>query len=181
MFLQSTNAPEAYRNSAVAALHGSWNRSAKTGYKVILFPWDQSTQLPGDQIDLVTGWLTGGSNWGRPVDVAVAPDGGIYISDDAAGAIYKLSYMSSPPPPPPSGSVASLTFSCTRFTCSFNGSGSSGATSWSWTFSDGGSASGSTVSHTFAKKGTYTATLSTQPAGSQSTTSKPVRCNPKGC
>ena len=50
------------------------------------------TQLPGTQMDLVAGWLTGGSNWGRPVDAAVAPDGGIYISDDQSGTIYRLSY-----------------------------------------------------------------------------------------
>jgi glucose/arabinose dehydrogenase len=179
LFLQSTNAPAAYRDGAAVALHGSWNRSAKTGYKVVLFPWDPATQLPGDQIDLVTGWLTGGTNWGRPVDVAVGPDGGIYISDDGSGTIYKLSYMSSPPPQ--TSSVASFTFSCTGFNCSFNGSGSSNATSWSWTFGDGGSASGQTVSHTFAKKGSYTVRLSTEPAGPQSTLSKTVRCNPKGC
>lgn len=178
MFLQSTNAPSAYREGAAVALHGSWNRSAKTGYKVILFPWDPATQLPGDQIDLVTGWLAGGTNWGRPVDIAVAPDGGIYISDDQSGTIYKLSYMSSPPP---SASVASFTFSCSGFACSFNGSGSSNATSWSWAFGDGSSGSGATVSHTYSKKGNYTVTLSTQPAGSQSTASKSVRCNPKGC
>ncbi len=183
MFLQNTNAPTAYREGAIAALHGSWNRSAKTGYKVIEFPWDPVTQLPGNQIDLVSGWLAGGTNWGRPVDVAVAPDGGIYISDDQSGTIYKLVYSSSPPPPPPppTESVATFTFSCNKFACSFNGSGSLNATAWSWNFGDGSSGSGASVSHTYAKKGSYTVTLSTQPAGSQSTASRVVRCNPKGC
>jgi glucose/arabinose dehydrogenase len=92
VFLQGTNAPSAYRNGAVVPLHGSWNRAAKTGYKVAYFPWDPSTQLPDAQMDLVKGWLVGGSNWGRPVDAAIAPDGGIYISDDESGTIYKLSY-----------------------------------------------------------------------------------------
>jgi hypothetical protein len=179
MFLQNTNAPSAYRDGAIAALHGSWNRTAKTGYKVVHFPWDPSTHLPADQIDLVSGWLAGGTNWGRPVDVAVSPAGDIYISDDQSGTIYKLSYSSAPPPPP--ASVASFAFSCTKFNCAFNGSGSTDATGWSWTFGDGASGSGVSVSHTYSKKGNYTVTLSTQPAGSQSTSSKTVRCNPKGC
>jgi glucose/arabinose dehydrogenase len=179
MFLQNTNAPSAYRDGAIAALHGSWNRTAKTGYKVVHFPWDPSTHLPADQIDLVSGWLAGGTNWGRPVDVAVSPAGDIYISDDQSGTIYRLSYSSAPPPPP--ASVASFTFSCTKFNCAFNGSGSTDATGWSWTFGDGASGSGVSVSHTYSKKGNYTVTLSTQPAGSQSTSSKTVRCNPKGC
>jgi hypothetical protein len=180
-FLQNTNAPSAYRDGAVVALHGSWNRSAKTGYKVIEFPWDPVTQLPGNQLDLVSGWLAGGTNWGRPVDVAVAPDGGIYISDDQSGTIYKLAYSASPPPPPPASSVASFTSSCSGFNCSFNGSTSANATSWSWNFGDGASDSGATVSHTYAKKGNYAVTLSTLPSGPQSSASKVIRCNPKGC
>jgi PKD repeat protein len=179
MFLQNTNVPQAYRDGAIVALHGSWNRSAKTGYKVIDFPWDPATQMPGDQIDLVSGWLQGGTNWGRPVDVAVAPDGGIYISDDQSGTIYKLMYSSAPPPPP--ASIASFTSSCTGFNCSFNGTGSTNATAWAWNFGDGSSGSGSTASHTYAKKGGYTVTLSTQPSGPQSSISKSIRCNPKGC
>ena len=180
VFLQNTNAPAAYRDGAVVALHGSWNRSARTGYKVIDFPWDPATQLPGPQIDLVSGWLAGGTVWGRPVDVAVAADGGIYISDDYSGTIYKLSYSSSPPPPP-TGSVASFTSSCSGFNCSFNASGSANATSWSWTFGDGTGSSGSSVAHSYAKKGNYTVTLTTEPSGSQSTATKVIRCNPKGC
>ena len=106
-FFQNTNAPDAYRAGAAVGLHGSWNRSQKTGYKVAYFPWDALTQLPGDQVDLASGWADAFSNWGRPVDVAVDPSGAILISDDQAGAIYKLTYGS---PPPPSGqSVASFT------------------------------------------------------------------------
>jgi glucose/arabinose dehydrogenase len=91
LFLQSTGFPTAYRAGVVVALHGSWNRSTKTGYKVIHFSWDQATQRPTTQIDLVTGWLTpGGSVWGRPVDVAMSGDGGLLISDDLSGTIYRL-------------------------------------------------------------------------------------------
>jgi glucose/arabinose dehydrogenase len=91
-FFQATAAPDAYKQGAAIGLHGSWNRTQKTGYKVVYFPWDALTQLPGDQIDLVTGWADAFSNWGRPVDVAVDPAGAILVSDDQAGAIYKLTY-----------------------------------------------------------------------------------------
>jgi uncharacterized protein (TIGR03437 family) len=93
IFLQNTAFAAAYRNGAVVALHGSWNRTVKTGYKVIYFPWDSGTQRPGAQIDLVSGWLndSGQQNWGRPVDIAVDLNGSLLISDDQTGAIYQLS------------------------------------------------------------------------------------------
>jgi glucose/arabinose dehydrogenase len=106
-FLQNTNAPDLYKQGAAAGFHGSWNRVQKTGYKVAYFPWDALTQLPGDQIDLVSGWADAFSNWGRPVDVAVDQAGAILISDDQAGAIYKLTYATTPPPP--NQSVTSFT------------------------------------------------------------------------
>lgn len=90
-FLQGTAFNTAYTSGVAVALHGSWNRSVRTGYKVIHFSWDATTQLPTTQIDLVTGWLTmGGVVWGRPVDVAMSGDGGMLISDDLSGTIYKL-------------------------------------------------------------------------------------------
>jgi hypothetical protein len=101
-FLQATTFPAAYRNGAVVALHGSWNRTTKTGYKVVYFPWDAAAQRPGSQMDLVRGWLSGGSVWGRPVDAVVDRSGSLLVSDDRAGAIYKLSYA-------PPQAVTSLT------------------------------------------------------------------------
>jgi glucose/arabinose dehydrogenase len=78
---------------ALIGLHGSWNRTIPTGYKVIYFPWNMQTKLPGKQIDLVTGWSDNGSlAWGRPVDSIVDQQGNILISDDASGTVYKLSY-----------------------------------------------------------------------------------------
>ena len=90
-FLQNSMAPAAYRNGAAIALHGSWNRSRKVGYKVIYFPW-RSDGTPGDEMDLVRGWLDEStqSAWGRPVDVVPDATGGLLISDDASGTIYKL-------------------------------------------------------------------------------------------
>jgi len=89
-FLQGTRFPAAYASGAAVALHGSWNRTAPAGYKVVYFPWDAATQTPGAQADLVTGFVEGGSAWGRPVDVAVDPQGALLISDDQSGTIYKL-------------------------------------------------------------------------------------------
>ena len=93
-FLQSTKAPASYRHGALIALHGSWNRTLKTGYKLIYFPWNASTQKPGNQVDLVTGWLDTKKQdvWGRPVDSAVDAQGNILISDDLSGTVYKLTY-----------------------------------------------------------------------------------------
>jgi glucose/arabinose dehydrogenase len=91
LFFQTSKAPSAYRNGAAVALHGSWNRAQKTGYKVVFFPWDNAIQLPAAPIDLVKGWLVGSSAWGRPVDIAVGPGGKIFVSDDQSGTIYKLS------------------------------------------------------------------------------------------
>lgn len=91
-FLQSTKFADAYRNGAVIALHGSWNRTAKAGYKVIYYPWNSTAQMPGAQVDLITGWLDNNNyNWGRPVDTVVDLQGNLLISDDSSGAVYKLS------------------------------------------------------------------------------------------
>jgi glucose/arabinose dehydrogenase len=73
---------------AVSGLHGSWNRTEKTGYKVVYFPF--TAGQAGAQVDLVTGFLIGQSAWGRPVDAVSDGAQGLFISDDGAGAIYHL-------------------------------------------------------------------------------------------
>jgi glucose/arabinose dehydrogenase len=95
-FLQGTKVPAPYRNGAVVALHGSWNRSRKTGYKIIFFPWLSNGQ-PGAQADLVRGWLNDETQrvWGRPVDIIPDLEGNLLISDDESGTIYKLSWGNS--------------------------------------------------------------------------------------
>jgi hypothetical protein len=101
-FLQGSGVPAPYDAGAAIALHGSWNRQWKTGYKVVFFPWDAVTGRPGAQVDLVTGWASDFDQWGRPVDVAVDRLGAILISDDYSGAIYRLTYA------PPASAGASL-------------------------------------------------------------------------
>ncbi|MEY3974674.1 MAG: hypothetical protein RIS59_1035 [Pseudomonadota bacterium] len=78
---------------AVVALHGSWNRSRKSGYKVVRVVLDRkpSGSLVQRVDDLVTGWLQGEYAWGRPADVLAMPDGSLLIADDKQGLIYRLS------------------------------------------------------------------------------------------
>ncbi len=88
-FLRADNLPPQYRHSALAALHGSWNRSSPDGYKVVSLHW---TADGIEERDFLTGFNRDGDISGRPVDVAEGPDGAIYISDDYAGAIYRIRY-----------------------------------------------------------------------------------------
>jgi hypothetical protein len=75
----------------LVAYHGSWNRSTPTGYKIVRFRLDESGKYLGRE-DLVTGWLTGDGALGRPVDILIKPDRTIFISDDKAGVIYRMTY-----------------------------------------------------------------------------------------
>ena len=84
--------PAEFRNRIFIAEHGSWNRSKKSGYRVM-----QAKVENGKVVDygvFAEGWLDKPSDsaWGRPVDVQVMPDGALLVSDDAAGAIYRISY-----------------------------------------------------------------------------------------
>jgi glucose/arabinose dehydrogenase len=96
-FYDGNNFPEAVRGDLFVALHGSWNRSTPVGYKVIRIPFAGGN--PGQAEDFATGWMASegnrGSVWGRPVDVLVAPDGTMLISDDDGGAIYRITYSAS--------------------------------------------------------------------------------------
>jgi glucose/arabinose dehydrogenase len=83
-----SHAPE-WRGSALVALHGSWNRSALSGYEVVSLHWDEQGRI--QQRNFLTGFRDGDDVIGRPVDVAEGPDGAIYVSDDYAAAIYRIS------------------------------------------------------------------------------------------
>jgi glucose/arabinose dehydrogenase len=81
--------PERFRKMLLVAYHGSWNRSVPTGYKLVGIPF-AAGRPSGPPRDLVRGWLQGASAWGRPVAPAVGPDGALYLSDDRAGVIYRI-------------------------------------------------------------------------------------------
>ncbi len=90
-FYTGTQFPAAYRNQIFIAEHGSWNRSRKVGYRVTLVRLDAQRRPIGYE-PFATGWLQGEETRGRPADVAVAPDGSLLVSDDFAGAIYRVRY-----------------------------------------------------------------------------------------
>ncbi len=89
-FYTGTMFPPEYRNQIFIAEHGSWNRTRPIGYRVTL------VQLQGNRAVkyevFAEGWLQGERPWGRPVDVQVMPDGALLVSDDYAGAIYRITY-----------------------------------------------------------------------------------------
>jgi glucose/arabinose dehydrogenase len=86
---RATKFPPDWRGDAVVAFHGSWNRSDPTGAKVVRVRIRDGR--PVSYEDFVTGWQgPNGRRWGRPVDVMVYKDGSLLISDDAAGAIYRV-------------------------------------------------------------------------------------------
>lgn len=89
-FYSGTMFPSEYANRIFIAEHGSWNRSEKSGYRITLVSRD--TQGRFQYSTFAEGWLQGQRAWGRPVDVLVMPDGALLVSDDAAGAIYRISY-----------------------------------------------------------------------------------------
>jgi glucose/arabinose dehydrogenase len=92
-FYTGTQFPERYRNAVFIAEHGSWNRSSKTGYRVSVVRLQGGRAVSYEPF--VSGWLQGDSAWGRPADVLAMPDGSLLVSDDHAGAIYRVTYRGS--------------------------------------------------------------------------------------
>ena len=82
--------PPEYQNRIFIAQHGSWNRSKKSGYRVIM------VTLKDNQVDkyevFAEGWMENEQAWGRPVDLLVMPDGSLLMSDDHANVVYRVTY-----------------------------------------------------------------------------------------
>ena len=92
-FYEGTAFPAEYRNSIFVAFHGSWNRSVPTGDKVVRVKLDDKGQPVGGAQDFITGWQNEkGRRNGRVVDVLVGTDGSMYVSDDQAGLIYRVTW-----------------------------------------------------------------------------------------
>lgn len=90
-FIPEEGWPEEYRLDLLVAYHGSWNRSIPTGYKVVRVELDQKGVPTGKITDFMTGFLTPkGSLVGRPVALLAEPGGTLFVSDDRAGAIYRI-------------------------------------------------------------------------------------------
>lgn len=81
--------PPPYTQGALVGVHGSWNRQPPRAPEVSFFAWRNGTL--GDQQTLVGGFQADdGSRWGRPVAAVVGPDGAVYVTDDTAGAVYRV-------------------------------------------------------------------------------------------
>ena len=98
VFYTATNGaavfPSEYDGDAFAACHGSWNRSSRTGYKVVRVRLDHGIPT-GEYDDFLTGFVVDNYNvWGRPVGVAVAHDGALLVSEDGNGTLWRIAYTS---------------------------------------------------------------------------------------
>lgn len=92
VFYTAKQFPARYRNGAFIGQHGSWNRSVLSGYKVVFIPFKNGKPQPAE--DFLTGFIADEEKsevYGRPVGVAVAPDGSLLVNDDSAGIIWKVS------------------------------------------------------------------------------------------
>ncbi|HEY9232829.1 MAG TPA: sorbosone dehydrogenase family protein [Blastocatellia bacterium] len=95
VFYEGKMFPEAYRGDAFVALHGSWNRQPRTGYKIVRIHFDKNGKPVGGYDDFLTGWMLGEGRpevWGRPVGLLVLKDGSMLIADDGAMKIWRVTY-----------------------------------------------------------------------------------------
>jgi len=92
VFYQGNQFPPHYQGDIFAAQHGSWNRAVRTGYEVIRVRM-KNGRATGEYEDFLTGFVAPNGNvWGRPVGVAVAKDGSLFVSDDGSNTIWRVSY-----------------------------------------------------------------------------------------
>jgi glucose/arabinose dehydrogenase len=88
--------PAEYQGDLFVALHGSWNRAVRTGYKIVRLKLRNGVAI-GEYEDFVTGFVApNGDVWGRPVGLLVAADGALLMSDDGAGTIWRIACGKSP-------------------------------------------------------------------------------------
>jgi glucose/arabinose dehydrogenase len=93
VFYQHDNFPADYRGSAFVTMHGSWNRGQRTGYKVVRLLFDVSGKPTGEYEDFMTGFVVSDTQvWGRPVGVAIANDGSLFVTEDGSGTIWRVTY-----------------------------------------------------------------------------------------
>lgn len=88
VFIKNERLRAIMHGSALVTLHGSWNRSNKSGYKIVALTFNPDQRIT--EHDFISGFELNDDVIGRPVDIAEAPDGSLYISDDFSGSIYRL-------------------------------------------------------------------------------------------
>lgn len=90
-FLQGAKLPDGLAGGAILAVHGSWDRVPPRQPAVLWLPWSSRARTLGEPVTLISGFQeASGARWGRPVDVAPGPEGDLYVSDDTAGAVYRI-------------------------------------------------------------------------------------------
>ncbi len=95
-FYDGGNFPAEYKGDAFVALHGSWNRGVRTGYKVVRLRFSDGKPT-GEYQDFATGFvLSDDAVWGRPVGVAVAKDGALILTEDGNGTIWRITHVDGP-------------------------------------------------------------------------------------
>jgi glucose/arabinose dehydrogenase len=97
LFYNGEMFPAEYRGSLFVTFHGSWNRSIPTGYKVVRIRFNDKGEVKGPPEDFISGWIrpceTKKGVWmGRPVGLVVGADGAMYVSDDSAGVVYRVTW-----------------------------------------------------------------------------------------
>ncbi|MGF2734024.1 PQQ-dependent sugar dehydrogenase [Marinobacter sp. DUT-1] len=96
MFYTGRMFPKKYQGGIFSAQHGSWNRTVPIGARVMFTPVDAEGNIAGETVPFAEGWLDeNGEYLGRPVDVAQLKDGSLLVSDDLAGAVYRIAYTGS--------------------------------------------------------------------------------------
>ncbi|MBO0346594.1 PQQ-dependent sugar dehydrogenase [Roseibium sp. CAU 1637] len=94
-FYEGDMLPAEYRNDAIVAQHGSWNRSTPVGYQLMRIRFDDQGNATGKEV-FADGWLASDETvYGRPVDIEELPDGSLLVSDDSEGLIYRITYSGS--------------------------------------------------------------------------------------
>lgn len=96
-FYKGNSFPEEYRGGIFSAQHGSWNRTVPVGAQVMFTRLDEEGNAAGTEV-FASGWLNKetGEYRGRPMDIAFLPDGSMLVSDDFAGAIWRIAYVGTP-------------------------------------------------------------------------------------
>jgi glucose/arabinose dehydrogenase len=90
-FLEGSTVKGRFSRGAVLAAHGSWDRTPPRPPAVLWMPWQKGKATLGKALTIVEGFQeASGSRWGRPVDAVPGPDGSLYVTDDTAGAVYRI-------------------------------------------------------------------------------------------
>jgi glucose/arabinose dehydrogenase len=105
LFYDGAMFPADWKGDAIVAMHGSWNRSRRTGYKLVRVPF-KNGRPAGGYDDFVTGWMRDpavSEVWGRPVGLLQLGDGSVLVADDGGAKVWRITYATTAPLPSTQG------------------------------------------------------------------------------